>query len=188
MRRLDLHPEKKLRGAARQERRFFRAMDGLAGWFPAPEEMERGFAAVKLPVQAKAVSPRHARPGFREAVVARLVEVAGEVARRKPAGSSARVAAILEWPLLWGSELCVFADGAAAHGHAPEVRAALGFARTDWQGGWIEASAPEEDLLARTGAMLPPGFAAHGTHLRSFDRDTGLTLDSEEWVVMEIAA
>lgn len=34
---------------------------------------------------------------------------------------------------------------------------------------------------------LPPGFAADGTKLREFDRDTGLTRDSEGWVVKELA-
>ncbi|NUB45215.1 DUF3916 domain-containing protein [Fertoebacter nigrum] len=188
MRRFDLRPAKKLRGRARQERAFHAAMDGMAGWFPDRALWDGDFAQVKLPGFAKAYGTRHGSAAFRAAVVGRLVGTAAAVAGNRPGGCRARVAALIDWPELWGSEICVFFDAAQAKGFSPEHRATHRLpSRTTWDGGWVEASAPDEDLLARTGTALPTGFAAHGTQLREHHSDSGLTFVREEWVVMETA-
>lgn len=102
MRRLDLHPAKRLRGARRHARAFHAAMDRLDALTP-PQAGER-FANFKVPAFQKALSPLHGAPSFRRDVVARLIASADRMARRTPA----RVAALIDWPDLFGSEVCVF--------------------------------------------------------------------------------
>lgn len=178
VRRLDLYPDRKLRGRARHERAFFAAMQALDGWVP---QGTGPYENIKVPVYAKAVSVRYGDPTFRRAVVARLLDLASWLAERTPS----RVAAIIDWPDLWMSELCVFHDAAYAEGWDPACRAAQPRpARTDWDGGWVEARSPARDLLADLNLTLPKGFTAHGTELAEYDADTARLRLREEWVVM----
>lgn len=180
-RRLDLAPDKKLRGMARHRRVFDGAMDRVAGWYPAAEGR---FCAVKLPVYDKAVSERHGTEAFRHHVVRRLVEVAGCVAQNRPSGAGyGRVAALIEWPDLWGSEICVFLDADYAEGFSPSFRAAQALSRYEWDGGWSESLAVERDLLSLAGAVVPSGFGVHGQ--RFCGCEDGQAFDRESWVVME---
>lgn len=181
MRRLDLHPAKRLRGARRHARAFHAAMDRLDALTP-PQSGER-YANFKVPAAQKALSPRHGDPAFRRDVVARLIASADRMARRTPA----RVAALIDWPDLFGSEVWVFFDAASAQAWDPRHRAAEPRpARTEWTDGWVEARVPAHDLLADLGLDVPEGFAAHGTELVEYDRDTDIVTTREEWVVMDI--
>ncbi len=181
-RRLDLYPARKLRGRARHERAFFAAMDGLDRWLPLATD--RAFENAKLPVYQKAVSVRHGAPEFRRAVVVRLLDHAARLASRTPA----RVAAIIDWPGLWASELCVFHDADCAAGFDPERRAReMRPARTVWDGGWVEARDPSGNLLADLNLTLPAGFAAQGTEFAEYDSATAVLTEREEWVVMSFA-
>ena len=194
-RRLDIHAEKKLRGRARHERAFFAAMAALDGWTPAATD--RPFENAKLPVFEKAVSQRHGTPTFRRAVVARLLDQAASLAQRTAAQRipaqripaqriPARVAAIIDWPGLWLSELCVFHDADHAHSFDPAIRSLEPRpARTYWDGGWVEARHPARDLLSDLKLTLPTGFTAHGTEIAEYDRDTDHLSIREEWVVMQ---
>ena len=188
-RRLDIHAEKKLRGRARHERAFFAAMAALDGWTPAATD--RPFENAKLPVFEKAVSQRHGTPTFRRAVVARLLDQAASLAQRTAAQRipaqriPARVAAIIDWPGLWLSELCVFHDADHAHSFDPAIRSLEPRpARTYWDGGWVEARDPATDLLADLHLTLPAGFTAHGIDIAEYDHDTTILNERSEWVVM----
>ena len=179
-RRYDLPPSRKLRGRARHERAFFAAMDRLDGWTPV--NTDRPFENVKRPVYEKAVSPRHGSPSFRRAVVARLLDQAVALTTRSPS----RVAAIIDWPDLFMSELCVFHDPDHATGFDPAFRAQQTRpARTTWADGWVEARTPARDLLADLNLTVPPGFNAHGTDLAEYDTDTQFLYEHSEWVVMQ---
>ena len=177
-RRLDLHPRKKLRGRARHERAFLAEMQALDRWTPIAAGR---FANAKLPVYEKAVALRHGSATFRRAVVASLLDQAAKLAGRTPS----RVAAIIDWPELWLSELCVFHDADYATGFDPATRVGqVRPARTTWDGGWVEARDPASDLFAELDLTIPRGFTAHGIEIVEYDTDTAHLTTREEWVVM----
>lgn len=183
MRRMDLHPKKKLRGRRRHEIALDRSMDRIEGWYPEPQV---DFARVRLPGFQKVYGPL-GTAAFRHHVVRRLVRAAVAVAgNRLPAGPWSCVAALIDWPGLWGSEVCVFFDRELAEGFSPAYRATHAPGRATWTGGWIDSAPPETDLIALAGVNLPAHFAAHGVKLTQYDNDIDEIHVREEWVVMEV--
>lgn len=184
MRRLDIHPRKKLRGQARYERAFRRDMAGIAGSFPPEAAWQDDFFHWKLPVYQKVVDPDHGSATFRREVVEVLVQSAAQMADGKPKGAGhARVAAIIEWPYLFGSELCVFFDRDYERHFDPEVEKRHGRYEHDF--GWTEAHAPARDLLEDLAITVPGGFAHAGIAFEDYQAEDDATYRFEHWVVME---
>lgn len=186
LRQLDLSPDQPMDPALRAAREAaFRAeMTRLAGWFPEPAVWAEEFQNVRLPADAKTISPEYGSEGFRREVVQSLVDTAAAIAGNKPEGAGhARVAAIVDWPLLFGSEICVFFDRDYERSFAPETERSHG--RTFWPGGWVRSAAPEQNLFETLNIALPEGFAAVGIALTEYSKDTDHTYGYERWVAME---
>ncbi|QIE46247.1 DUF3916 domain-containing protein [Pseudohalocynthiibacter aestuariivivens] len=184
MRRLDMRPMKKLRGRARYERAFRRGMAGIAQDFP-PEGCWRGdYYNWKLPVYEKVISPDHGSDAFRREAVQVMVDTAAQMAGHKPRGAEhARVAAIIEWPHLFGSEICVFFDRDYEFRFDPEQPTKHGCA--DYDMGWIKSRAPERDLLDMLQVAVPDGFSHAGIAFEEYQSEDDHTYAHERWVVME---
>ena len=184
MRRLDIKPLKKLRGRARYERAFRRDMGQVARWFPEPRYWARGYDNWKLPIYEKVASERHGSPAFRREVVQTLVDTAQAVVGNRPkAAAHGRVAAIIGWPDLFTSEICVFFDPIHAQRFDPEQEAI--HSRQALDGGWVESRAPERDLFTELDIALPDGFTGGGLAFEEHDEEFGETYAWERWVAME---
>lgn len=178
----DLPMEPGLRAA--REQAFLGEMDRLAGWFPKASTWDEDYQNLRPSLDAEIVSPEYGRESFRREVVRRLVDTAAAIAANKPAGAShARVAAIIDWPLLVGSEICVFFDRAYEHDFAPETEREHG--RSYWPGGWVSSEEPEGNLFDQLDIPMPSGFAARGIALTEYSKDTDHTYRYERWVAME---
>lgn len=155
----------------------------LADWFPDVADW-REVQSVRLPAEAAVVSPEQGTEAFRREVVQGLIDTAAAIAARKPAGAKhARIAAIIDWPLLVGSEICVFFDRNCERSLAPETERRHG--RTFWPGGWVSSAEPERNLFETLTIALPAGFAAAGIALTEYSKDTDHTYRYERWVAME---
>jgi len=184
MRRLDVKPQKTLRGRTRYERAFRRDMAWIAGQFPEARYWPGDYYNWKIPVFEKVISPRHGSPEFRREVVDTLVRTAHQIATSKPVGAGhARVAAIVDWPWLFGSEVCVFFDRDYERRFDPEVDHPL--SRQEFDGGWVETSTPDQDLLTNLNIEMPDGFAKSGIAFTEYDEDDDAIYRREQWVAME---
>lgn len=169
---------------AGREAALLAEMDRGANWFPEADTWTEEYQSLHLPLEAGIVSPELASDSFRCDVVRRLVETAAAIARNKPSGAGhARVAAIIDWPLLVGSEICVFFDRAYERGFAPEGEREHG--RSYWPGGWVSSRDPEGNLFDQLDIPMPDGFAARGIALTEYSKDTDHTYRYERWVAME---
>ena len=186
LRQLDLSPDQAMDPALRslREQAFRDEMEKLTGWFPDRASWAEEFQNVRMPADAKSISPEHGDAGFRQEVVQRLVDTAASIAGNKPdAAGHGRVAAIVDWPLLFGSEICVFFDRGYERAFAPETDQQHG--RTYWPGGWVCSAAPERNLFDDLDIAMPAGFAAAGIALTEYSKDTDHTYRYERWVAME---
>ena len=187
MRRLDVRPLKKLRGRARYERAFRRDMARIAGDFPPRDAWQDDYFNWKLPVYEKAVSVAHGTAAFRRDVVAALVGTAAQIAQAKPSEAGhARVAAIIEWPHLFGSEICVFFDRDYEARFDPERDQT--HSRYVYDDNWIESRKPTRDLLAQLEIDIPAGFGHAGTAFEDYQAEDDHIYTYEHWVVMEHSA
>lgn len=186
LRKFDLSGDLPLEPALRlaREEGFRTEMGRLAGRFPEASTWGEDYQSLDLPLDAEIVSPELASESFRREVVQRLIETAAAIAANKPAGAGhARVAAIIDWPLLVGSEICVFFDRAYEQGFAPEIASKHG--RSYWPGGWVNSQDPEGNLFDQLDIPMPDGFAARGIALTEYSKDTDHTYRYERWVAME---
>jgi len=184
MRRLDIRPLKKLRGRNRYERAFRRDMAWIAGQFPEERYWCGDYYNWKIPVYEKVASTDHGTPEFRREVVQNLVGASAKIAQDKPKGADhARVAAIIDWPWLFGSEICVFFDRNYERRFDPEVE--HNFSRVDFDGGWIDTQSPNRDLFAELEIEIPGGFSAFGLEFEEYDEDSDAIYRREQWVAME---
>ncbi|MDK3017786.1 DUF3916 domain-containing protein [Pseudodonghicola flavimaris] len=168
----------------RQQEAFRQEMSRLAGWFPAPDTWQQEHQCLRVPVAADLIAPGPETEAFRREVVQRLIDTAAAIAAAKPEGAAhGRVAAVVDWPMLTGSELCVFFDRGYERSFAPETDRKHG--RTYWPGGWVSSQEPEANLFDQLGVTLPEGFAPAGIALTEYSKDTDHTYRYERWVAME---
>ncbi len=180
MRRLDLHPAKKLRNPARHLRQLARWPERIADSLPDAAGLagER-FWNFKIPVFSKVSDPPHATAQTQRACIAAVFAAAAalEASSRRPAGC--RVACLLTTPCLFGSEVTLFFEEDYFRSFLPVTQRK----RTAFDGGWVEAGPADAAAIAGLAPSAPVGLDFHGgTLLREFDPDWGRIFERVNWV------
>jgi hypothetical protein len=181
MRRLDLHPQKKLRNPERHLRQLARWPDWIV-----PHMLDEAWGAgsryrnCKVPIFAKVVEPPHATPETQRACIAAIFAAAEALERSARRPAACRVACLVTTPFLFESEVTLFFDEDYFRSFLPVAK----LARTEFEGGWIEASPADASPLAPILPPAPEGLVFHGgTLLREYDPEWGETpIERVNWV------
>jgi len=173
MRRLDLHPKKKLRNPARHLRQLARWPEQIIDQLPGgPQLQGQRFWNFKVPVFAKLVEPPHATPEAQRACIAAIFAAAEAVEHSDKRPQGCRVACLVTTPFLFESEVTLFADEDYFRSFLPVADKK----HTEFDGGWIEASPANASPLAPILPPAPDGLVFHGgTLLREYDPEWGET-------------
>jgi hypothetical protein len=167
MRRLDFHPQRKLRNPGRHLRALARWPQEIAAQIPDAAVLDgERFWHWKIQVFSKLVDPPHAMPDTQRAALAALFAAAAtvEASPRRPPGS--RVAVMANTPRLFDSEVTLFLDDDYFRTFLPPA----GKSRTPMMEGWVEAEPADPALIADILPPAPEGLAFHGgTVIREFD-------------------
>jgi hypothetical protein len=185
MRRLDLHPQKKLRNPGRHLRQLARWPKRIVQQLPTAEDLAevsrggRGFWSFKIPVFEKVSDPPHATPATQRACIAALFAAADAVERSHKLQPGCRITCLVTTPFLFQSEVTIFTD----EGYFRSFLPAAGKKRTKFDGGWIEGSRADEAAIADIVPPAPSGLKFEGgTLLTEHDAETRQTFERINWV------
>lgn len=180
MRRLDLRPQKRLRNPARHLRALARWPARIVDQLPTADVLagER-FWNFKLPVFSKLVEPPHATAETQRACLAAIFASAGALEHSPRRPRDCRIACLVTTPSLFQSEVTLFFDEAYFSGFLPVSDRA----RTDYDGGWIEASPADGATIADIVPPAPAGLDfLGGTALHEVDHAWERDVDYVNWV------
>ena len=172
-RRLDVKPQKKLRGAARYLRAAHQGFDQLAQWYPAYPGAGVNYIKYALPVYEKLICEERSTQALRAEVFARYMSVLPHVATNRPPGERSGVIALFDWPNFFWGEVTIFYT--APYAEPFTTRA------------YAEAPSPTRDPFAETVVAVPDGFTAAGMRWSYFDDEDDTTYFGERWTVTEDA-
>lgn len=181
MRRLDLHPRRRLRNPGRHLRALEHWPKRIVADLPTAVDLAgRRFWSFKVPVFAKLVEPPHATPETQRACLSALFAAAHAIEGSSCRPPNCRVAVLATTPFLFQSEVTLFSDEA----YFETFRPVQTTRRTDYADGWVE-TAPADP--ARLLAILPPAPAGlaflGGTQLVEVDREWGpAPVERVNWV------
>jgi hypothetical protein len=181
MRRLDLRPDRKLRNPARHLRQLARWPERIVHQLPTSAELAGGrYWNFKVPVFSKVVEGRHATPEAQRACIAAMFAAAAAIERSPSRPSGCRVACLVTTPLLFESEVTLFEDEDYFRSFLPRPATS----RTEFGGGWIEASPADPAEIAAIRPPEPEGLAfMGGTRLVQHDPEWQATPVSRcNWV------
>lgn len=169
MRRLDLHPRRKLRNPGRHLRQLARWPERIVDQLPEAALLEgERFWNFKVPVFAKLVEPPHATAETQGACIAAIFAAAEAVERSERRPRNCRVACLVTTPFLFESEVTLFFDEQYFRSFLPPAK----LARTTLADGWIEAGPADTSALRDFLPPAPHGLAFFGgTVLTQFDPD-----------------
>lgn len=171
MRRLDLHPRRKLRNPGRHLRQLARWPEWIA-----PHMLDGEWSAAsryrncKVPVFAKLVEPPHATEETQRACIAAIFAAAEAVERSSRRPDNCRIACLVTTPFLFESEVTLFFDKDYFRSFLPLTK----LARTALGNGWVEAGPADVSGLPDYAPPAPQGLEFFGgTTLREFDPGWG---------------
>ena len=172
MRRLDLHPSKKLRNPERHLRQLARWPERIVREVSAlperdPEAHLGGrFWNFKVPVFQKLVDPPQATVEMQRACLAAILASAEAVERSERRPADCRVACLVSTPSLFNSEVTLFFDEDYFQTFLPREEGK----RNYFDGGWVEDEPVEIEALGDLRIEAPAGMAFFGgTLLRQYD-------------------
>lgn len=172
MRRLDLHPSKKLRNPGRHLRRLARWPERIVGELAALEQRDREahlggrFWNFKVPVFQKLVDPPHATVVMQQACIAAVLAAADAVERSALRPADCRVACLVSTPSLFQSEVTLFFDEDYFRTFLPRDEGQ----RNYFDDGWIEDEPMGAEALGALAVDAPAGMVFFGgTLLRQYD-------------------
>ena len=181
MRRLDLHPRRKLRNPGRHLRSLARWPERIAGQLPTQDQcVDTLFWNFKVPVFAKLMDPPHATVQTQRACIAAIFAAAEAVERssRRPRGC--RVACLVTTPFLFESEVTLFFDEDYFRTFLPA--ASVSAKRSVYEGGWVEAGPADAAGIQEIMPPAPDGLHFEGgVWLRQFEEGRGLS-ERVTWV------
>lgn len=158
----------------RKLRALRRRADALA--FPSAPWEGLGYHNWKIPVPSDIVQGPSARRPVQAVCAQVLIDTAARLATEKPAHlSQARVAAILGWPDLFASEVCVFFDPAAYDAFRQRD--------DDWQR-WTPRA--DQAFLQFLDLRVPPGFGVEGFDTLDRDDDPPQEITGQIWLIGEV--
>jgi Protein of unknown function (DUF3916) len=171
MRRLDLHPHRKLRNPGRHLRAFARWPERIVQQLPTPDQCAgQRFRNFKVPVHAKLVDPLHATPEMQRACLSVILAAAQAIERSPLRPANCRVACLVSTPSLFQSEVTLFFDDTYFQTFLPREEGK----RTYFEGGWVEDEPADVEALGELAVAAPDGMTFHGGMLlRQYDPDWG---------------
>jgi hypothetical protein len=183
MRRLDLHPRRKLRNPARHVRGLARWPERIVTQLPTVERADGvRFWNFKVPVYSKVVDPPHATQETQRACIGAMFAAAEAIERSPLRPKDCRVACLVTTPFLFESEVTLFFDEDYFQTFLPA--AAANAKRAKYDGGWVEGG-PSKDT-AGIEAIMPPApeglVFEGGVWLRQFEEGRGLLPERTTWV------
>lgn len=184
MRRLDLHPQKKLRNPARHVRSLEKWSRSFAGFFPTEEMAYERLWYEKIPIFEKVVSPPHTNNQLQKRCAQLVIDAAERLRDARPSvRKDVRVYAFLSFPNMFSSFIEVdFGSKPYLFFDMPEM--------TDREGDdkcWHEYFRIDRGLFHDLSLRIPKGFEVRGTGLRVFDTDwMPEPVETEEWAVGEL--
>jgi len=171
MRRLDFHPQRKLRNPARHLRAMARWPQRIAGQLPSTADLANvRYWNFKVQAYSKLIEPPHATPETQRACLAAIFAAAEAVEGAPNRPANCRVACLVTTPFLFQSEVTLFPDEDYFLTFAPVTTTS----HTDYDGGWIKASPVDRSILAPILPPAPSGLELlGGTRLVEFDAERG---------------
>jgi hypothetical protein len=182
MRRLDLHPHKKLRNPGRHLRQLARWPERIVRQLPTSEQREgERFWNFKVPVFSKVVEPPHATAETQRACIAAILAAAEAIERSDVRRGECRVACLVTTPFLFQSEVTLFFDEDYFRTFLPE--ASEDAPRAMYEGGWVESGPAEPGEIAAILPSAPDGLAFKGgVWMRQFETGWARPIESATWV------
>lgn len=172
MRRLDLHPAKKLRNPQRHLRQLARWPERIVEQLPEVKSRNRDahfggrFWNFKLPVFQKLVDPPHATLETQRACIAAILAAAEAVERSARRPDKCRVACLVATPSLFQSEVTLFFDEDYFRTFLPPEEGK----RNYFDDGWVEDEPADVGQLGALAVEAPSGMTFFGgTLLRQYD-------------------
>ena len=152
----------------------------MAGHFPADPPDGRGYSHAKIPAKRWLVAPPIVTSAVQAECAQRLIEAAHNLSRAQPRTRSfARVAAIIDYPDMISSEVCVVFD--------PSYWAC--FAQRDHDNDRWTPLPAAESLAKRLQLTVPAGFVEQGyrTYLPDPDWEPpGMGRQGEVWIYSDL--
>jgi hypothetical protein len=184
MRRLDLHPAKKLRNAGRHLRSLHRWVDDFVN-FRLPPDSQDGtnrFLHWRVPISAKLVSERHTTPEIQAEVIQCLVDAATKLHAALPAEDRHMpVAALIEYPFLFKSEVTLFLDPDYFASFKPRTIEPTSSRSELFQ---VDVERSRVDIVSKFDIHLPAGARAGGYFMREIDFETpSCNREYERWAI-----
>jgi hypothetical protein len=183
MRRLDLHPHKKLRNPRRHLRSLHRWVEGFARFDGASySEFADRFDHWRIPIHAKLSDEKHTTPEIQAEIIQCLVDAAANLhAALPPERQHMPVATLITYPFLFNSEVTLFVDPDYFQSFKPRDIAASSTRSEYFQ---IDVEPSHVDVLGKFGIVLPAGARAGGYFMRQIDFEAPCcTVEYEQCVV-----
>jgi hypothetical protein len=184
MRRLDLHPAKKLRNPGRHLRSLHRWTDAFADFrMPADSgSMNSNFLHWRVPIPAKLISEPHTTSEIQAEVIQCLVDAATRLhAALPPEFRHMPVATLIEYPCLFNSEVTLFVNPEYFKTFKPRKIESGSSKSEQFQ---IDVEPSRVDLVSEFGIHLPAGARAGGYFMREIDfEDPSCTREYERWAI-----
>lgn len=185
MRRIDLHPKKKLRNPARHLRSLRKWTDEFARlqWADYRKFSDRRHLNWRIPIHSKLISEPHTTPEIQAAVIQSLVNAAANLQDALPADCGhMRVAALIEYPCLFNSEVTLFISPDYFETFNPSATVTYKSTRTEDFQTDIEPS--RVNIIEKFAIRLPAGSSAGGYLVRTIDFECPESnREYESWVV-----
>jgi hypothetical protein len=184
MRRLDLHPAKKLRNPGRHLRSLHKWTDAFArfNWADDCKCSDQNFVHWRIPIPDKLVRDPHTTPAIRAEVIQCLVDAAANLHAALPLECRHMpVATLIEYPSLFNSEVTLFISPDYFRGFKPAEVASSSIKTDSFQ---IDVEPSRIDPVTDLDIKLPAGARAGGYFMREIDfEDPGCNREYERWVI-----
>jgi hypothetical protein len=184
MRRLDLHPAKKLRNPERHLRSLRKWADAFAD-FRMPcdgASLNGNFQHWRIPIPAKLVSEPHTTSEIQAEIIQCLVDAAaGLYASLLPECRHMPVATLIEYPCLFNSELTLFVNPDYFTAFKPRKIESVSSRSEQFQ---VDVEPSRIDIISKFGIRLPAGARAGGYFVREIDFvSPSCTREYERWTI-----
>jgi hypothetical protein len=181
VRRLDVRPQKKLRNPARHLRQLALWTERIVTQLPSSADLAGDrYWNFKVPVFAKVIEPPHATLETQRACLAAIFAAAQAIERSADRPANCRVACLVTTPFMFESEVTLFSDEDYFRSFLPVAKTS----RTDYEGGWVEASPVDPAEIEGLRPPEPAGLEfLGGTRLREGREESpGEVFDRINWV------
>jgi len=187
-RRLDLHPQKKLRNPGRHLRSLASWASDPHSWLPESQALEAWggrYWHYKVPIHDKLVSSRDTTPAIRAAVAQCLLDAAGNVSKAVVLSRKCRVACLINPDNLFSSEVTIFFDDEYFDGFCPPIE----YGTTRREPFTVSTAPASIDLVSAWGLCVPKELVDFGGYQvwEHEDGEPNATRVSHSWVFAEPA-